>query len=80
MPQSIFRPGRSCHDALRALSQTVENQPVNYTVEADIRGFFDNVGQDQLMTFLAHRIADKRILRYIKHFLKAGIQPGNSTL
>jgi group II intron reverse transcriptase/maturase len=69
-----FRPGHSCHDALRALSQTVENQPVNYIVEADIRGFFDNVDQDQLMAFLAHRIADKRILRYIKRFLKAGIQ------
>jgi len=69
-----FRPGRSCHDALRALSQTVENQPVNYIVEADIRGFFDNVDQDQLMAFLEHRIADKRILRYIKRFLKAGIQ------
>lgn len=69
-----FRPERSCHDALRALSQAVENQPVNYIVEADIRGFFDNVDQDQLMAFLAHRIADKRILRYIKRFLKAGIQ------
>ena len=69
-----FRPGRGCHDALRALSQTVENQPVNYIVEADIRGFFDNVDQDQLMAFLAHRIADKRVLRYIKRFLKAGIQ------
>jgi len=71
-----FRPGRSCHDALRALSLTVENQPVNYIVEADIRGFFDNVDQDQLMVFLGHRIADKRILRYIKRFLKAGIQEG----
>ena len=69
-----FRPGRGCHDALRALSQTVENKPVNYIVEADIKGFFDNVDQDQLMAFLAHRIADKRILRYIKRFLKAGIQ------
>jgi RNA-directed DNA polymerase len=69
-----FRPGCSCHDALRALSQTVENQPVNCIVEADIRGFFDNVDQDQLMTFLAHRIADQRVLRYIKRFLKAGIQ------
>ena len=69
-----FRPARGCHDALRALSQTVENQPVNYIVEADIKGFFDNVNQDQLMTFLAHRIADTRVLRYIKRFLKAGIQ------
>ncbi len=69
-----FRPGRSCHDALRALSQTVEGGLVHHIVEADIRGFFDNVEQDQLMTFMAHRIGDKRILRYIKRFLKAGIQ------
>lgn len=69
-----FRPNMGCHDALRALNQTVENQPIHHIVEADIRGFFDNVGQDQLMKFLEHRIADKRILRYIKRFLKAGIQ------
>ncbi len=69
-----FRPQRSCHDALRALSQTVESGRIHHLVEADIRGFFDNVDQDRLMEFLAHRIADKRILRYIKRFLKAGIQ------
>ena len=69
-----FRPKRGCHDALRALSQTVENQPIHYIAEADIKGFFDNVDQDQLMAFISHRIADKRILRYIKRFLKAGIQ------
>ncbi len=69
-----FRPKRSCHDALRALNQTIEGRGTNYIVEADIRGFFDAVDQDQLMEFLAHRIADKRILRYIKRFLKAGIQ------
>ncbi len=69
-----FRPKRGCHDALRVLSQTVEKQGTQYIVEADIRGFFDNVDQDQLMKFLAHRIADKRILRYIKRILKSGIQ------
>ena len=69
-----FRPKRSCHDALRALSQSVEANPVNYIVEADIKGFFDHVDQEQLMAFLQHRIADKRILRYIKRFLKAGVQ------
>ena len=69
-----FRQNLGCHDALRALNQTVENQPIHHIVEADIRGFFDNVCQDQLMKFLEHRIADKRILRYIKRFLKAGIQ------
>jgi len=68
-----FRPVRNCHDALRALSQTVEGQPIHYIVEADIKGFFDNVDQDQLITFISHRIADKRMLRYIKRFLKAGI-------
>ena len=69
-----FRPQRSCHDALRSLNQTVANSPVNHIVEADIRGFFDNVNQKQLMEFLSHRIADSRVLRYIKRFLRAGIQ------
>jgi len=68
-----FRPKRGCHDALRALSRTVEQGAVNYIVEADIREFFDCVKQDTLMMFLSHRIADKRMLRYIKRFLKAGI-------
>jgi group II intron reverse transcriptase/maturase len=68
-----FRPGRSCHDALRALSQTVEKGQINWIVEADIRGFFDNVDHDWLMKFLAHRIGDKRVLRMIKRFLKAGV-------
>lgn len=69
-----FRPNRNCHDALRALSESVESHPVHYMVEADIKGFFDNVDQEQLITFMQHRIADKRILRYIKRFLKSGIQ------
>ena len=69
-----FRPERNCHGALRALGQSVERQPIHHIVEADIKGFFDNVDQEQLMTFLGHRIADKRVLRYIKRFLKAGIQ------
>ncbi len=68
-----FRPGRSCHDALRALSHEVEGGQVNYIVDADIKGFFDNVDHDWLMKFLGHRIADKRVLRYVKRFLKAGI-------
>lgn len=69
-----FRPGRGCHDALRALSQTVEDESIHYIVEADIKGFFDHVDQDHLMEFLSHRVADKRVLRMIKRFLKVGIQ------
>ncbi len=68
-----FRPKRSCHDALRALSQEVEDQPINHIVEADIKGFFDNVDQEWLMKFLEHRVGDKRMLRMVKRFLKAGI-------
>ena len=68
-----FRPGRSCHDALRAVEETVYRCGTEYIVEADIKGFFDNVNHDQLMEFLAHRIADNRVLRHIKRFLKAGI-------
>jgi group II intron reverse transcriptase/maturase len=68
-----FRPGRSCHDALRALSDEVEGQRIHYIVDADIKGFFDNVDHEWLMQFLGHRIADKRVLRYVKRFLIAGI-------
>lgn len=68
-----FRPGRSCHDALRALSHTVEKGKVNWIVEADIKGFFDNVDHDWMMKFLAHRVGEKRVQRMVKRFLKAGI-------
>ena len=75
------RPARSCHKALRALSDTVENKPVNHIVEADIKGFFDNVNQEWLNKFLAHRIEDKRIQRMVKRFLKAGVaEDGNVTV
>ena len=68
-----FRPHRSCHDALRALSETVESGQVEWIVEADIKGFFDNVDHDWLMRFLGHRINDTRMLRMVKRFLKSGI-------
>ncbi len=68
-----FRPDRGCHDALRALSQTVETGKIHWIVEADIKGFFDNVEHDWLMKFLAHRIGDKRVQRYVVRFLKAGV-------
>ena len=68
-----FRPERSCHDALRALSETVESGRIEWIVEADIKGFFDNVDHDCLMAFLEHRIGDKRICRMVKRFLKSGV-------
>ncbi|MBR0342919.1 MAG: group II intron reverse transcriptase/maturase [Oscillospiraceae bacterium] len=68
-----FRPGRSCHDVVRTINQTIMTKKVNFILEADIKGFFDNVNHEWLMTFLEHDIADKRFLRYIKRFLKSGI-------
>ena len=73
-----FRPSRSCHNALKALSETVENKPINHIVEADIKGFFDNVDQEWLIKFLAHRIEDKRIQRMVKRFLRAGVSEDGS--
>jgi group II intron reverse transcriptase/maturase len=68
-----FRPGRSQHDALDALIVGISNTKVNYILDADIRGFFDEVSQDWLIKFLNHRIGDKRIIRLIQKWLKAGI-------
>jgi group II intron reverse transcriptase/maturase len=73
-----FRSSRSCHNALKALSEAVENNPTNHIVEADIKGFFDNVNQKWLIKFLAHRIEDKRIQRMVKRFLKAGVAEDGS--
>jgi RNA-directed DNA polymerase len=68
-----FRPKRSCHDALRALREAVEEEGTNYVVEADIKGFFDNVKHEWMMRFLEHRIGDKRVLRMVVRFLRSGV-------
>ena len=68
-----FRPGRGAHDALKVLTHIIEKREVRYVVDVDIRGFFDHVSHDWMMTFLEHRIADKKLLRLIQRFLKAGI-------
>ena len=68
-----FRPNRSCHDVVRYINQTIMTKKVNYVLEADIKGFFDNVNHEWLMKFLANDIEDKRFLRYVRRFLIAGI-------
>ena len=67
-----FRPNRSCHQALKTLNDLITFHPVNHIVEADIKGFFDNVSHDELMEFLRIRIADTSLLLLINKFLKAG--------
>ena len=68
-----FRAGRSAHDVVRAIDNAVMRSKVNYVLEADIKGFFDNVDHDWLIRFLEHDIADKNFVRYIKRFLIAGV-------
>ena len=68
-----FRPGRNCHDALRGLSRTVEKGNIHWIVDADIKGFFDNVDHGWMMKFLRQRIGDTRVLRMVQRFLKAGV-------
>ena len=68
-----FRPNRNCHKAVKKVVETVRYEKTNYVVEADIRGFFDNVDHEWLMKMLAHDIADRKFLGIIGKFLKAGI-------
>ena len=67
-----FRPGRSCHQALQAVDETIMRKPVNYVIEADIKGFFDHVSHDGMMQFLQVRVRDSSLLLLIRRFLKAG--------
>lgn len=75
-----FRPKRKAHDVIRFINQTVMIKKVNYVLEADIKGFFDNVDHGWMMKFLENDIADKNFLRYITRFLKAGIMEGTEIL
>lgn len=68
-----FRPGRSPHRALDALSVGIVRKRVSWILDADIRGFFDNLSHEWLLKFVQHRIADPRILRLIRKWLRAGV-------
>ena len=73
-----FRPGRSQHDALDALTVGIISKRVNWVLDADIRGFFDNLDHEWLMKFVQHRVADPRVLRLIQKWLQAGVsEEGN---
>ena len=67
-----FRPKRNAHQALRKLNDVITFQPVSHIVEADIKGFFDNVSHEKLMEFIRKRMNDTRMLNLIKKFLEAG--------
>ena len=68
-----FRPGRSPHNALDALTAGIYRRNVNWVLDADIRDFFGQLDRDWLRKFLRHRIADERVLRLIGKWLAAGV-------
>jgi RNA-directed DNA polymerase len=68
-----FRPRRSQHDAMDALSTAIDRTSVNWILDADIRNFFDGLSQEWLVRFLENRIGDQRIIRLVRKWLKAGV-------
>lgn len=68
-----FRPGRDPHQALDALNAGIQRKRVNWILDADILGFFDNMNHEWTMKFMEHRVADKRVLRLISKWLTAGV-------
>jgi RNA-directed DNA polymerase len=68
-----FRPGRSQHQALDALYTGLLTRKVNWVLDLDIKGFFDGISHEWLVKFVEHRIADRRVVRLIQKWLKAGV-------
>ena len=67
-----FRPNRSAHDALEEIRETM-NTGYRVVLDADIKGFFDNIDHEKLLGFLHQRISDRRILKLIRKWLKCGV-------
>lgn len=68
-----FRPGRNQHNALDALTVAICDKRVKWILDADIEGFFDSIDHEWLIRFLEHRIGDRRLLRLIRKWLRAGV-------
>ena len=68
-----FRPKRGCHDALKVLNRNIEKGKVNYVLDADIKGFFNNVNHEWMIKFVEVHIKDPNIIRLITKYMKAGI-------
>ena len=71
-----FRPRRGQHDALDALAYGIKGRNVRWILDADIRSFFDTIDHEWMVRFLQHRIGDKRVIRLIQKWLKAGVLDG----
>jgi RNA-directed DNA polymerase len=68
-----FRPGRSPHDALDAVTVGIEKRSINWVLDADSRGFFDAIDHAWLVKLVEHRIGDRRVVRHLRKWLQAGV-------
>ena len=68
-----FRSGRSQHDALDAIWIGISRKRVNFVLDADIRKYFDTISHEWMVKFIEHRVGDKRVVRLIQRWLKAGV-------
>ena len=68
-----FRPNKDCHQAIKKLDEIIMKKNINYVVDADIKGFFNNVNHEWLVKFLELTIQDPKFIQYIVRFLKSGI-------
>jgi group II intron reverse transcriptase/maturase len=68
-----FRPGRNPHQALDALTVGIETRRVNWVLDADLRDFFGTLDHGWLVKFIEHRVADRRVVRLIQKWLRAGV-------
>jgi group II intron reverse transcriptase/maturase len=75
-----FRPERNCHQAISAMREAIAIKKINYVVEVDIKSYFDTMDHDWLIKFLEHDIADKKLIRLIKKFLKAGVMENGEVI
>jgi RNA-directed DNA polymerase len=72
-----YRPGRGAHESLKAVNHMIMQKKVNWIIDADITGFFDNIDHIWMGKFLGHRITDPNFKRLIYRFLKAGVMKGD---
>ena len=75
-----FRKGKDCHQAILQVNHHIMFNKINYVVDADIKGFFDNLSHEWLIKFLENDIADKHFIRYIKRFLIGGVMEDGKKL
>lgn len=75
-----FRKGKDCHQAILQVNHHIMFNKINYVVDADIKGFFDNLNHEWLIKFLENDIADKHFIRYIKRFLIGGVMEDGKKL